>query len=390
MFPLIVRNAMSTADARLGTLPSAAYGFVGSVSLHDCQYTMNAGVDGEGLGDDVPPPIGVVVDAPPAHAATARIGRSRRSTRMIGSPAPTESISGPRARPAANFIQDNPGGDGGIQRRGRTVERDAHEQVALAAYQRAQALTLRTHDDGEVAVEVGLVQRPCRRRRIRSDDPQARLLQDAERLAHVDDTNDGEALSRARRDFARRRGHAGGAPLRNDDGIGPGAFRSTDDGPEVVRIGHVIEDDEEGGRPTLAQHVVQLRVRERLDERHHALMRLIRKPLEEPRVVEMRRDAALASEREYPPEDVVAAALAKDVHLVHGLAAFDGRRDRVDSVEILALATMRRRPTRDRPPPGGSRGRAVHRAIVQVEPSPVSCTSMPALLSAARKRSEVA
>ena len=69
----------------------------------------------------------------------------------------------------------------------------------------------------------------------------------------VGDAGDRQMRRRAGGSFAHGRIDAGGAALGNDDGVAPGALGRANDRADVVRVGDVVEHDEQPvGAPAFA------------------------------------------------------------------------------------------------------------------------------------------
>jgi len=108
-----------------------------------------------------------------------------------------------------------------------------------------QALPLATEDDGcrsrviDVAVELIAAF-------VQTVNPKALLLEFFKSVGDIADTNYGEMLERTGRGFGDRFGEPRGPALGNQDSRCACCVRGTDDGAQVVRIFHAVEDDEEG------------------------------------------------------------------------------------------------------------------------------------------------
>ena len=176
----------------------------------------------------------------------------------------------PRAGPLPGGLEErDPGGDADVQGLDLAGERDREAVVARAADSRPQAPALGAEDERGAQGEVG---RPDRGRRLAlgGPDPELRPLDLLEVAGEVHHHSHRQVLDGACRRLADRRGDAGGVPLEDDDAAGAGPLGAAADGAEVVRVGDLVEADDE--RPLAPCDLVRVRIAIRLAERDDALV----------------------------------------------------------------------------------------------------------------------
>jgi hypothetical protein len=115
--------------------------------------------------------------------------------------------------------------------------------VAAAADQGVKADPFGTQDNGglggprdRVPADVALA--------VEAEDPVAALLERFEGLSDVDDADNRSVFEGSSGGFGYGFGEPGGAAFGDDDSAGSGGIGGADDGAEIVRILHTVEDDE--------------------------------------------------------------------------------------------------------------------------------------------------
>jgi hypothetical protein len=93
-----------------------------------------------------------------------------------------------------------------------------------------------------------------------------------ERLSDICDATDWHAPSLSGACFERDGGDLSGTVFGNDDSSGPKGGGTSNDGPQIMGILNLIENDEKGLCRRMRKDIVKIGVRERPDFEHNALM----------------------------------------------------------------------------------------------------------------------
>ncbi len=173
------------------------------------------------------------------------------------------------------LVEDDRCGHRRVQGTHTTEHRQADELVASITHQTVETLPLRTHDErdpavvlGVVVVQLGLAGETHR--------PVAILLESLERLRQAADHGNPQVLHGARRCLGRG-GRDLGRPVAGDDDAGdPGCLGATTDAAQVLRVLDPVQRQQHRRllRRQLRQQVGQLQVAAPPDVGDHTLVRV--------------------------------------------------------------------------------------------------------------------
>ena len=130
---------------------------------------------------------------------------------------------------AYGLVQENGSGGRSVEGRDLTLHGDADLKVTAFCNDAAHAYAFVTDDDGGGAGEIGLVQGTCALCGG-TVDPDTTFFQLADGGREIGDSGNGHVLDSAGRGFADNGGETYATALGNDDTMGAGTFRTTEDG----------------------------------------------------------------------------------------------------------------------------------------------------------------
>ena len=160
-----------------------------------------------------------------------------------------------------HLIHDDAGGNGCVEGLYTSGHRQGQDEVTLLPDQPAHSFALVPDDQRHRTREVRLT--PGLAFHVGAVDPDAPLFQFFHARGEIGDPGDRQVLERTGRGLVHRVVEGGTAALRDDDPVGAGTFGGADDGSEIVRVGDLIGNDEEGGFALFlraGEQVVQRRV----------------------------------------------------------------------------------------------------------------------------------
>src|SRR5690606_27169574 len=161
---------------------------------------------------------------------------------------------------------------GCVERGDGPAHGDAHELVAALPRELAEAVALGAdHEDTAVRRGLDRVERGLAFAR-EAEDLEALVVERLEGAREVDHAGDRGVLDGASGGAAHHARDAGAPPRGEDDAVGAERDGAADDGAEVVRIGDLVERDEERALGRAGEELLQREVGELGRERDHPLV----------------------------------------------------------------------------------------------------------------------
>ncbi len=133
-------------------------------------------------------------------------------------------------------------------------------------------------------------------------------------------------------------GQSGGPAVRHDHSARPRRVRGANNGAQIVRIFHAVQDDQQS---RIGQHLIQLRITVRGAKRHHALMRrAIGCPIQRLARFKAQRDRAFPRQIDDFLQPGSAGA-ARDQHAIERAARAQSLANRMNSGDHVASTGLR-------------------------------------------------
>ncbi len=136
---------------------------------------------------------------------------------------------------------------GSVERIDVPVQRNRRGEITFFFDFGADALAFTADDDGQLALHIVLVIGHAVH--IRRHNPEAPLLQVLDALAQIAGLDQGRVAHGPGGRLDGHGGHTGGPAFGEDDAVGSAEVGAADDGPEVVGVGDVVQDDHQGFFP---------------------------------------------------------------------------------------------------------------------------------------------
>ena len=134
----------------------------------------------------------------------------------------------------------------GIEAGGGAPQRNAHQLIAIAAGEHRKAIALRTGDDHQGPLQIGLFQADGALAG-QAHNAVALLLEGVEGAVEIDNPGHRQVFQGSSRHLGHRAGEPGAAALGQHQTMGAQGLRTAHDGAKVVGIGETIHRHQQGG-----------------------------------------------------------------------------------------------------------------------------------------------